>query len=71
MNGKIPSVGTMAENINAACVQLGQEIARRTCRDLVWIQHSGDGGESLPELIKRHAVSVLVDWMVGDFRLKD
>jgi hypothetical protein len=65
MNGRIPTSGiTMAENINSACVQLGQEIARRTCRDL-----DTDGEESLQELIKRHAVSVLVDWMVGDFKL--
>jgi hypothetical protein len=68
MNGRIPtSAATQGENINSACVQLGEEIARRTCRDL----DSSDGGESLPQLIKRHAVSVLVDWMVGDFRLKD
>jgi hypothetical protein len=60
-NGAIPiSAKRLADNVVNACDQLAAEIARRCFID------------GLPaDPVHDHAKRVLIDWMLGNYKLKD
>lgn len=59
----IPSSEALSENIRKHCEGLAKEIARR-CVDT--LGHTTQG-HNISHHVEAHAMSVLLDWFLGDF----